>query len=42
MLAVSIIVLSVNCGHYWRISDYPIPSLLLLLLLLQLRTENVS
>ena len=35
MLAVSIIVLSVSCGHYSLLSDCPIPSLLLLLLLLQ-------
>ena len=42
MLAVSIIVLSVNCGHYSLFSDCPIPSLLLLLLLVQLRTENVA
>ena len=42
MLAVSIIVLSVNCGHYSLFSDYPIPSLLLLLLLMQLRTEKVA
>ena len=42
MLAVSIIVLSVNRGHYSLFSDCPIPSLLLLLLLVQLRTENVA
>ena len=42
MLAVSIIVLSVDCGHYSLFSDYPIPSLLLLLLLMQLRTHLVQ
>ena len=42
MLAVSIIVLSASCGHYALLSDCPIPSLLLLLLLLQLRYRKCT
>ena len=34
-IVVSIIVLSVSCGHYSLLSDCPIPNLLLMLLLLQ-------